>query len=103
MEETVQNYNYNLAKKILEKAEQNPPKKYSKDLFLNGLHYTDCSENKLLYVSLYLTHKCQINCVYCSKHYEMQGKRPIRRCLPSAFRLYYNHCKSNSIRVFQVG
>lgn len=67
------NYNYDLAKEILAKAEVNPPKKFGKKTYFNGLHYTSCPDEKLTYASIYLTHKCQISCVYCSKHFEMKA------------------------------
>lgn len=69
--QVVENYNYDTAKKLYSEIENDKPQKLPQNVFLHGLHYQDKSDNELSYVSLYITHKCQINCVYCSKHFDM--------------------------------
>jgi MoaA/NifB/PqqE/SkfB family radical SAM enzyme len=53
---------------------QEKPIKLPKDVVLYGLHYeiNDHTKGDLLYTSIYTTHKCQIDCVYCSKHFDIK-------------------------------
>ncbi|KWX80171.1 hypothetical protein AMQ84_04645 [Paenibacillus riograndensis] len=73
MTQTVEDYNLELAKELYAKVQSNRPSKHSKQVFLHGLHHSESKNDELIYASIYLTHKCQIKCVYCSKYFDMQA------------------------------
>lgn len=72
MDQNNMELNYEVAKELYDRVQKNRPKKFSKEVCLDGLQFLDnIDKNKLIYASIYLTHKCQIDCVYCSKHFDI--------------------------------
>lgn len=74
MESTINvNSNLEISKKLYKEVEKKSVKKLGNDLFLNGLHHKiDKDKNELVYASIYTSHNCQLNCIYCSKHYDIK-------------------------------
>lgn len=69
----IKRYDYEMLDKLYRKALENPPVKNDGKLTLHGLESSYHNEkDRLQYVCLYISHKCQINCIYCSKHYDME-------------------------------
>lgn len=77
MESTI-NTNSNLeeAKELYKEIENKKVEKLGNNLFLNGLHHKVNKEKKeLMYASVYTSPNCQLNCLYCSKHYDIKKVR----------------------------